>query len=448
MPTGVSSATSEACRVLEEHRNDFLPPLDPINPRHRIINYRATEAILNYLVIDEGSRRTLDEAVQEFRQGHGDMPLRYRHCAPCQKIRRDGCRRCGACMQHNDPHGVVEDCTCAHLCIECCACKEEDGSVSGGKKMHKQRGSRMAGVEVEYNSSKNFAPIRKWCNRWEAAVHSDGSCGWECVTSPASGKKLASQLTDLAGALSLARATIDNRCGVHVHVDARDMLPGKIRNLSYLYGLVEPAMYVLAGEHRVNQHYCRPNGKILYNAAIMPKGWTIAIYKAIYNMYSAGKPDVDRLLKSHPGKKGGTRYVGMNLCPWVSGMLGKKPDTTVEFRMHEGLYFGGGERLLAWTNLCVDLVDFAKNHKFADCQSLVPNTLSSTDALCRISPRSSGYMANRLREFRGDNDFIRIRRDVTFAAAAMRAVGTPVTLTTMRGVFNGDDDSYDYEIGT
>jgi hypothetical protein len=226
--------------------------------------------------------------------------------------------------------------------------------------------ARMAGLEVEYNRSKSFAKIKEWARRWHASVHSDGSCGWECVTTPAGGLKLEQQINDLASSMAAAEATVDNRCGVHVHVDARDLRLAHMRNLCQLYYAVEPMLYVIGGEKRVAVDYCKPNGMRLGNAVVSNKDWHTRMFGAIYWMESGltTRDRVRQFMNSHPAKKAGSRYVGMNLCPWVAGRAGKRTDTTVEFRLHEGTM--DFVRLKMWAQICVALVDFAKSHTWEE----------------------------------------------------------------------------------
>src|ERR1019366_4567931 len=285
--------------LLRKLRNKFNPPLPQKFPRQwSDATGRRTATISGQWAADVASR-LVDASVcgnihffpadlallraAIMNQSYGSNMYNASFCVACDAIvhGQSVCRGCNGCRTHRS---AIRPCGECDFCGACCT-HSGDRIVRGiASTMHRQRGSRMAGLEVEYNRSKRFRPVKDWCKRWGSSVHSDGSCGWECVTSPAAGKKLTRQVADLAKSLDAAEATCNAKCGLHVHVDARDMTPGKIRNLCYLYGIVEPAMYAIGGEARAGVSYCKPNGAQLMKAAMNAKGWTVAIYKAIFTM--------------------------------------------------------------------------------------------------------------------------------------------------------------------
>ena len=409
--------------LLRKLRDKFNPPLPKKFPRqYSHVTGRITSGIGEQWAADIASRLVDASNSGNMHFSPADLALLraatvnhpYRsnmcnasYCVTCDAIvhGRSSCRGCNGCRAHCS---AIRSCGECEYCGACCQ-HSGDRSVRGiVSTMHKQRGSRMAGLEVEYNRSKKFQSIKDWCKRWGSSVHSDGSCGWECVTSPAAGKKLTNQVADLAKSLGAAEATCNFKCGLHVHVDARDMTPGKIRNLCYLYGIVEPAMYAIGGEARAGVSYCKPNGEKLMKAAMNAKGWTVAIYKAIFTMDNSADQAVRDFVKHNTDKKFGTRYVGLNLCPWVAGLLGKKPDTTVEFRLHNGTL--DGKELIGWAQLCVDLVEYAKTHKFDELRDSSLAAIGPVDALRTISPRSLEYIIDTIARFTaaGKHDRIRV----------------------------------------
>lgn len=263
-------------------------------------------------------------------------------------------------------------------------------------------GKRLAGLEIEFNQcSSEFTPVTRWAKRWHAEVHEDGSCGWECVTSPAAGRLLTKQIIQLGEAMETAGAAADERCGVHVHVDARDLNLHAIRRLSYVYGLVEPILYAVAGQNRVGQHYCQPNGVSLKAAAMDERLWSSMIMRAIYRTSSKAstiaklKYNNGSGRKRGPGKKDGARYAGMNLCPWVSGRINRAMDTTVEFRIHRNCL--SASRLTNWASLCVALVDYAKHSKWEDVINLPKD---AARAICIVAPAQASWVVNRLSAWR------------------------------------------------
>ena len=279
----------------------------------------------------------------------------------------------------------------------------------------------MAGLEVEYNACDDFSPIRAWCKTWGASVHSDGSCGWECVTSPAAGNHLLSQIGDLTYALSESSARHNADCGVHVHVDASDLRWPDMARIVRLYERVEPALYVLAGRRRWSNHYCQPwdtrfttalasttdvKGailRVLYNSADEAEG-----KKELTNTWSRDDGNGKLVPYGEPEKKSSFRYHGLNLAPWIARLrrrnkskdarsLYNRPvsDATVEFRLHENCH--DRERLTAWTKLLVRLVDFASKSTDSEIDAL---PRSGMRALATIAPDCLPFIVKRTKAYR------------------------------------------------
>lgn len=279
----------------------------------------------------------------------------------------------------------------------------------------------MAGLEVEYNACDDFAPIREWCKAWGASVHSDGSCGWECVTSPAAGNHLLSQIGDLTDALSESSARHNGDCGVHVHVDASDLRWPDMARLVRLYERVEPALYVLSGRRRWSNRFCRPWDTRFTTALASTTDVKGAILRVLYNSAdeAAGKKELTNTWSrdagngklvpyGEPEKKSSFRYHGLNLAPWIARLrrrnkskaarsLYNRPvsDATVEFRLHENCH--DRERLTAWTKLLVRLVDFASKSTDSEIDSL---PMSGMRALATIAPDCLPFIVQRTKAYR------------------------------------------------
>lgn len=83
---------------------------------------------------------------------------------------------------------------------------------------------RAAGIEIEIAGAGEWtAELNVIVQRWRITVKEDGSVvgGAELATRPARGDETPAMIRDLCGALRRARATVDTRCGLHVHVAAR-----------------------------------------------------------------------------------------------------------------------------------------------------------------------------------------------------------------------------------
>jgi hypothetical protein len=348
-------------------------------------------------------------------------------CAKCEKCGEpsestcDNCDKCSECCACPYCESCETHVSRNYYCYTCERCNDCECRCSqGGETIHHPchpifaqtlyerklfNCTRLAGVEVEYNRSEDFEPIRDWANTWEASVHEDSSCGWECVTRPAAGDHLASQLGDLFSALKDANAESDTNCGIHVHVDARDLYWEDMYRLVTVYARVEPILYALAGQGRINKfdgtNYCRPNGKNLENGihrGLVTGKRKHELLTAIYGVNGEQKA------RYKPEKKDGARYVGLNLCPWVAGRLHKhsgssrsmcRADTTVEFRMHRDSL--DAKRVIGWAKLCTRLVDWASKATDKDVENLPRSPLRM---LCVIAPDLAPWILSRFKEWR------------------------------------------------
>lgn len=331
------------------------------------------------------------------------------YCSDCENCNNCcQCTRCNDCGEVRDEDDLCREC---HQCRRrtvtrngrsrrtgCCECGGGCYEIEHDVKLHTDSDQRMAGLEVEIEAVSNFQPIKDWATRWSASVHEDTSCGWEAVTAPAAGQRLAGQLDDLGVAIDQSRAVDNEHCGVHVHVDARDLNLQAIRRLAIVYGHLEPILFAIAGANRTRNHYCKPNGKRLSEAAKAPN-WAgelmHGIYKAAYSKEAALNDLRGWARRKSADKKDGSRYAALNLCPWVAGKINRKPDTTVEFRLHENCI--DTKRLLSWAKICIALVDYAKVATFADATSLHKSALRALIAIC---PEERAFIMSRIRAWR------------------------------------------------
>ena len=281
---------------------------------------------------------------------------------------------------------------------------------------------RLAGIEVEYTAAGDFSYIKDFCRTWGAGVHEDSSCGWEVVTAPAAGDYLVKQTNAAATALADAGAACDNNCGVHVHVDARDYTWNEMAILLKVWRLIEAPMYVLAGARRRNEHYCKPYGHRL--DATNKDTIIYSIMGATSNRSLRHMQGYRTLDKKGQGD---ARYRSLNICPWLARLPEQeqwsvkanrylrsnkesfrkenspklryrqrlRPDSTVEFRLHEGTH--DGSELLRWTQLCVRIVEWCAMATDKDVRALGKNGMR---ALSRIAPDMLPYLLEKLRQYR------------------------------------------------
>lgn len=265
---------------------------------------------------------------------------------------------------------------------------------------------RLMGLEVEFN---NQVDLEDWRDAWPGSdVHEDGSCGWEAVTPPANGKFMRRCVFQLSEAL--VGAGCNERCGLHVHVDARDFDWGDMLRLAKVYSLVEPALYIIGGQQRTGNNYAAPIGAFL-EKALQASTDAAKRRKLVDAILHGSDPSgdtewLDGIVKgtNTVDKKANGRYKGLNMVPWLAGrkhkspVTGKEtvaPDCTVEFRLHRGTH--SPTRLIAWAQLCADIVQYAATHSDKEIAELPK---SAFRAIMIMSPKSSEWLMSRLKGWR------------------------------------------------
>jgi hypothetical protein len=112
------------------------------------------------------------------------------------------------------------------------------------------------GIEVELEGFNSDQPkVRGWNTIPDGSLR-DG--GLEFVfNGPVGGVTAMSRLTALGEALEPYQDTIkcSERTSLHVHVDVRDLELDQVWSMLLLYGLVEPYLFTVCGEHRADNIY-------------------------------------------------------------------------------------------------------------------------------------------------------------------------------------------------
>jgi len=355
-------------------------------------------------------------------------------CDACDECTHNVCRHCSECETCcgcdfcSNGCNNLQSCSDCENCYDCCRCSEDEDDYDDddedkptGKPWDFVPGSkfkckRTIGVEWEFN---RMVDLKAWRAKWRGGVHYDGSCGYEAVTAPIAGDHIENCLKDLAKTFEATSAEADDRCGIHVHVDARDLKWADMYRLLWVYGKVEPLMYLLAGQHRAKvdrdrTSYCKPVGREYLKSLseVDRKGAVLAV--------ALGRGDSEegarkKLRNQRIDKKDGGRYRGLNIIPWLVGRAYKerrivkdkdtgkqtvslvpKSDSTVEFRMHRNSL--NPDRVVGWAQLCAKLVDWCANATDKEAQNLPKSALR---ALCEvIAPECAPWILRRVQEWR------------------------------------------------
>jgi hypothetical protein len=301
-------------------------------------------------------------------------------CKTC-KVCRSGCCHCRACEVCGIQSGydfcgfATTDYQRHHhmacgACNKCCKCSDT-GRVPFGSfenpVFHKPNlkqhtinpTSRFIAAEIEVAGIMgNGKPIYDVVRKWGGATVGDGSLppfGFEINSAPAGGDLFAQQMREVCKVISQERGFINNRCGLHVHVDGRDVDYYEIRRLIRVYAAVEMALFAMVSPNRIKGYvdengklhqYCQPCGA-KYVAAI--EGGTLPYEKVkadvITSIYDVPSTQDVKKTKWHPA-----RYNALNLHSWFYR-------GTIEFRMFDGCI--DPEAITNWGILLALLVDYA-----------------------------------------------------------------------------------------
>ena len=252
---------------------------------------------------------------------------------------------------------------------------------------------RYISVEIEVasvgggSSGDKVSPVVK---EWNSAIVHDGSLpstGFEINTAPANGDIFINLINEVCGVLKAQKAKVDNSCGLHVHVDARECNFYDIRKLVYLYDKIETAFFGIVAPSRKTVHYCAPCGKKLVknleeNNIIKDNKKTI-----ITNVYGS---EVN-LNTVKTQKYNNARYNALNLHSWVYR-------GTIENRMHHGTI--NAEKIINWSLLQAAMLDFAVDHAERDIKHMKGSPL---EILLLIAPndRVKEWIVSRHNYFAG-----------------------------------------------
>lgn len=157
-----------------------------------------------------------------------------------------------------------------------------------------------------------------------------------------------------------------DRCGIHVHVDARDYTHAELKNLVTLYCLMEPLMFDFVGKEREESIFCVP-----WYRSQSDLNWYI---NEVYRYTRIA--DLGAALSRETCK-----YAALYLAPLAT--FG-----TVEFR--HAPTWKDIMKTDTWAKMCVDVVNYAYTH---DASQIVRNyesgpasLVSAVFKLSRFSP--------------------------------------------------------------
>ncbi len=214
--------------------------------------------------------------------------------------------------------------------------------VSGGAVVRRVRrvavGARRFGVELEFNGARpqqvaEAARALGFVIEVESYNHQvrthwkivqDASCGSELVSPPLSGDAGFEQIKLACRALRNAGARVDRRCGLHVHIEARDVNTDSVKRLINNY---------TASASAINSVLARSRHQVTY-----------ARHWQAHELTRIAALDSVALIAANQG----TRYKAVNLQSFMRY-------GTVEFRQHQGSV--NGEKIVQWVKFCAAMLD-------------------------------------------------------------------------------------------
>jgi hypothetical protein len=223
------------------------------------------------------------------------------------------------------------------------------------------------------------------------------------------------QAGGLVKAMKLAGCEINEQCGVHVHVDARDFLWRDIVRLCKVWSIIEPVMFAIGGQQRVTSSWCKPMGDRFAKAI---KRFEVSSFGKNFDktlnvedfllgeIWDGQDPSVaKRIMRGGVSKKSGGRYKAINLLPWIAGAgnchrTGHEPrhDSTIEFRLHRELGTLDGNRLTGWMKLVTRIVDWTKKATDEDVTKLSKNAARALAET--IAPDCKPWIVSRIKGWR------------------------------------------------
>jgi len=314
---------------------------------------------------------------------------RCRACSACCD-----CVRCEFCGTYEAEHNVYscEHCQGCQNCCECAFGDQGDGRLSNrffdceseGRNVELARypltfhnattfninpSHRYLSVEIEVAGCGTGSYVNQACAKWKASIVEDGSLpdgGFEINTAPANGDAFVQQITEICTALARQGAEVNDRCGLHVHIDARTFRAPTMRKLLKLYVKLERALLLLVPKSRRHNQYCTPvehrlreylnPKKITYTPDNKPiygpvtlKGTKETREKIAEYTYGDGVKVVPKRLRRN--KYGGERYKAFNLVSWYHR-------GTIECRLFNGTI--NAVKIVNWAMLWAGILDYAK----------------------------------------------------------------------------------------
>jgi hypothetical protein len=269
----------------------------------------------------------------------------HTYCSECYHERYDHCEDCGGeCelddMQYVDGENLCSDCAGSHGCDwEPCGsdCSDE----------HDQVGSaRCFGVEIETSRCEGYSSLeddKAWGAKEDCSVS-----GKEFYSDILHGNDGLGEIMRLCDVARRQHWAVDDRCGLHVHLDMRNESNESRQAIAAAFRLTESVWHNFVDESRIRNRYC---------ARI---DWQLSVMRRICQ----DECFVDWVRSIH------TRYTWFNVYAYLD-------HSTFEIRLHEGTL--DSVKICNWVRALTIFADWAGKHSIDE---VVEHFGGETPAVC------------------------------------------------------------------
>lgn len=324
---------------------------------------------------------------------------RNHYCQTCNKC-SEYCCKCRSCELCGRQCGGDWDDACAR-CNTCCRCSDENRvpKYATPPVFHKatkkdaqlNKTSRFIAAEIEVAGIRGFGrSIYEVVKKWGGSIVHDGSLprgGFEINTSPASGDLYIKQVNEITKSIEKQHGFIDNRCGLHIHIDARDLNYYDIRRLVRTYAVIEKVLFAMVPENRATSRYCKPCGtrySQLIEAGRLPYEKVKSdIITSVYN-----EPSTENRRKV---KYEQARYNALNIHSWFYR-------GTIECRMFNGTI--NPDDIVNWGIMWATLVEYSMlNRDETVAQDMIGTPLACLNRAMKNNKKLLDFIGHRVREY-------------------------------------------------
>jgi len=300
-------------------------------------------------------------------------------CSYCWQL-KPNCVKCPECKK----------------CRSICVCKfvkhftsKLEFHTPSNKQYTKNLSQRFIAAEIEVAGIGGYKKdLEKVIRDWKGSVVHDGSLpvgGFEINTAPAAGDLFINQINDICLSLNNANAIISERCGLHVHLDARDYNFYDIRRLIKVYSAIEPTIFSLVPKHRRESIYCTPCAK-KYEIALKDGKLAHKEVKEAVVIGTYGRLSTEERQRKYT-QSNTTRRNALNIHSWFYR-------GTIECRLFEGTI--NAADIINWGMLWARIMDY---------------TLSATDEEVAIITKSNNCLFEIVKDNIVLKDFVEKRHN-------------------------------------